>query len=83
VGAVFVAKALIKAVIKSLIHKFTENVMPISKRPTKKALMSTTKCPRCGSRSYKQKEKLNIFEKFISLGCKMYVCQKCNKKWAA
>jgi hypothetical protein len=56
--------------------------MPLAKRPTKKAAENRNKCPWCAARSYKEVEKLNIFQKIRYAGCKLYVCLKCGKKWA-
>jgi DNA-directed RNA polymerase subunit RPC12/RpoP len=56
--------------------------MPITKKLSKKAASRSNKCPWCGSRSFKDAEKLNLFEKIRFIGCKAWVCLKCNKKWA-
>jgi ribosomal protein L37AE/L43A len=58
------------------------HTMPQSKRLTKKQRQSMIKCPNCASRSFKQVEKLNILERVIYLGCKVWLCNKCGKKWA-
>ncbi|HON10906.1 MAG TPA: hypothetical protein PLE24_08570 [Chitinispirillaceae bacterium] len=55
--------------------------MPQAKRPTKKAMSNTTKCPRCMSRGYDIVEKPNFFERIIFMGCVVYKCRKCGKKW--
>ncbi|NLE01296.1 MAG: hypothetical protein GX640_15630 [Fibrobacter sp.] len=56
--------------------------MPIAKRPTKKSMAKTLKCPRCTSRGYKEAEHLNILDKIRFMGCKVWVCIKCGKKFA-
>jgi hypothetical protein len=56
--------------------------MAEKKKNVKKAPLNSNKCPWCGSRSYKNAEKLNVFEKIRFIGCKVTVCLKCNKKWA-
>jgi hypothetical protein len=53
-----------------------------NKKPLKKAPINSNKCPWCASRSYQEVEKLNFFQKIRYVGCKLYVCLKCNKKWA-
>ena len=55
--------------------------MPQSKRPVKKARAQTNKCPWCGGRNFTKAEKLNIFEKVRFIGCDVWVCGKCGKKW--
>lgn len=56
--------------------------MAEKKKYVKKAPLNSNKCPWCGSRSYKNVEKLSVFEKIRFIGCKVTVCLKCNKKWA-
>ncbi len=57
--------------------------MPLKKLPTKKAAgKGNNKCPWCGSRSYKDAEKLNMLEKLRYIGCEVWECLKCSKKWA-
>ena len=57
--------------------------MPQGKRLTKKQIAKNhIKCPRCTSRSYKQADTLNIIERIKFIGCKVWLCQKCGKKWA-
>lgn len=56
--------------------------MPQGKRPTKKAMSNQNKCPRCMSRGYDKVEKLNLLEKFKFMGCNVWICRKCGKKWA-
>jgi hypothetical protein len=53
-----------------------------SKKKLPKPPLNSNKCPWCGSRSYKNAEKLNLFEKFRYIGCKVSECLKCKKKWA-
>ncbi|MCX7725521.1 MAG: hypothetical protein N2053_01600 [Chitinispirillaceae bacterium] len=56
--------------------------MPLAKKPVKKALANNNKCPWCGSRKYEKAQKLNILEKIRYVGCEVWICGKCNKKWA-
>jgi ribosomal protein L37AE/L43A len=56
--------------------------MPQSKRPVKKARGKTNKCPWCGGRKFTRAEKLNILEKIRYIGCDVWICGKCGKKWA-
>lgn len=56
--------------------------MPLPKKPVKKALANNNKCPWCGSRKYEKAQKLNILEKIRYVGCEVWICGKCNKKWA-
>lgn len=56
--------------------------MPIAKRPTKKAAAKSNKCPWCGSRKFEKAEKLTIVEKIRFIGCAVWTCGKCSKKWA-
>jgi len=55
----------------------------LRKTPTKKvASKGSNKWPWCGARSFKAAEKLNILEKLRYIGCSVWVCLKCSKKWA-
>ncbi len=56
--------------------------MPLRKQLPKKVAGTSVKCPWCGARSYKNAEKLNILEKIRYIGCRVWICLKCNKKWA-
>ncbi|MBN1575276.1 MAG: hypothetical protein JW913_01900 [Chitinispirillaceae bacterium] len=59
----------------------SESPMPLAKRPTKKALMKSNKCPWCGSRKFEEAKKLNILDRIRYIGCTVWTCGKCGKKW--
>lgn len=56
--------------------------MPIAKMPVKRAQGKTNKCPWCGSRKFEKTTKLNLLEKIRYIGCTVWICGKCSKKWA-
>jgi hypothetical protein len=56
--------------------------MAQQKKASKKPPVGSNKCPWCGGRSYEAATKLNLFEKIRYIGCNVWVCLKCKKKWA-
>ena len=55
--------------------------MPLAKRPTKKALAKTNKCPWCGGRKFTKAGKLSLLDKVRFIGCEVWICSKCGRKW--
>jgi hypothetical protein len=43
--------------------------------------LATPVCPNCKLSTYTEVQELNLFEKALYVGCKVYKCLNCGKKW--
>jgi hypothetical protein len=68
-------------VYKNQIERVTSILERIEEEKGRNKKSATPVCPACKLSVYTTVQELNLFEKVLYVGCKVYKCLNCGKKW--
>jgi hypothetical protein len=68
-------------VYRNQIERVTGILERIEEEKGRNRKLATPVCPSCKLSVYTEVQELNLFEKMLYVGCKVYKCSNCGKKW--